>query len=344
MSPTLPKLCFIGPMVGRNPGYVTTQGEILADRFTADGYKPIAVSTHPNRYARFIDIVTTILRRRRHIDFLIINVFGGPSFVVEDAASRLGRLFGHRVIMVLRGGAMPQFMARFPRWTRMVLSRAQGIVAPSQYLADAVTHHGFAARVIPNVLDIPRYTFRHRAGIQPRLLWVRTFHDIYNPNMAIRALARLAERRPEATLVMAGQDKGLESAARSLAATLGLADKVRFPGFLSMQEKAAHGEVADVFLNTSRIDNTPVTVLEACAMGLPVVSTDVGGMRSLLTEGETGLLVPDNDDERMAGAILRLLDDSSLTAGLSGGGRALAERSSWPQVRLQWETLFGELD
>jgi hypothetical protein len=63
-----------------------------------------------------------------------LQVFGDPSFVVEDIASWLGRRFGQRIIMVLRGGAMPEFMAH-PQWTQRVLGRADALIAPSEFLA-----------------------------------------------------------------------------------------------------------------------------------------------------------------------------------------------------------------
>jgi asparagine synthetase B (glutamine-hydrolysing) len=69
----------------------------------------------------------------------------------------------------------------------------------------------------------------------------------------------------------------------------------------------------------------------------------VGGIPDLLTDGETGLLVPDDDDEAMAKAILRLLNDPALAGRLSANGRQLAERSSWENVRLQWEELFAQV-
>ena len=343
MNPSLPRLCFVGPLVGRHQGYVTTQGEILSDHFAAAGYPVIETSSHPNRYARLADIAATIIRHRREIDVLVINAYGGPSFVVEDLASRLGRQFGHRVVVVLRGGAMPEFMARFPRWSRRVLGRAHAIIAPSDYLARAMAGRGFHARVIPNIIDISKYPFRLRRELRPHLFWMRTFHDAWNPLMAVRVLAKLRNHAPDARLVIAGQDKGLESESRALAEELGVSDAVRFPGFLNMAAKIAAGDAADIFISTNRIDNMPVAVVEACAFGLPVVSTGVGGMGDLLTDGETGLLTPDNDDERMVEAIRRLLDDPALAARLSANGRRLAERSSWEQVRVQWEAVFEEV-
>jgi glycosyltransferase involved in cell wall biosynthesis len=126
-----------------------------------------------------------------------------------------------------------------------------------------------------------------------------------------------------------------------MARELGLGDAVRFPGYLDMAAKVREGNAADIFLNTNRIDNMPVSVIEACAMGLPVVATNVGGIPQLLTDGETALLVPDDDDEAMAAASLRLLHDAALASELSQNGRELASHSSWEQVRPQWERLFA---
>lgn len=330
-------------MIGSKAGYVTTQGLILSGLFEDAGYSVRVVSALLNRYLRLVDIIKTIIRHRSDIDILIVHVFGGPSFVVEDIASWLGKRFGLRIIMFLHGGAMPEFMARFPNWTRRVLRRADTIIAPSGYLARAVIPYGFQARVIPNIVDLSLYLYRHRKEIRPRLFWMRTFHPVWNPLMAIRVLARLRSTEPEASLVMAGQDKGLEAEARKLAQRLGLKDAVRFSGFLDKAGKVREGNTADIFINTNHIDNMPVAVVEACAMGLPVVATDVGGIKDLLTDGETAVLVPDNDDEAMVKAVKRLLHEPDLAGQLSAKGRELAERSSWEKVQPQWERVFAEL-
>jgi L-malate glycosyltransferase len=338
-----PRLCFVGPMVGFKAGYVTTQGLILSNLFKKQGYDVKVVSSFQNRYVRLADIIRTLIRHRSSIDVLILEVYSGPSFVVNDIASWLGKCFGLPIIMWLHGGALPAFMARFPKWTRRVMARADAIIAPSPYLARAVAPYGFEAQVIPNIVDLSAYPYRHREKIRPRLFWMRSFHTIWNPLMAIRVLAHLRSIEPDASLVMAGQDKGLEAQARQLAEDLGLNGSVRFSGFLDGSGKAREGNASDIYINTNRIDNMPVAVVEACAMGLPVVTTDVGGIKDLLTDSDTGLLVPDNDDEAMVRAIKRLLYEPDLAGHLSAKGRELAERFSWEKVRPQWEQLFARL-
>ena len=337
------RLCFAGPMVGRRPGYVTTQGQILSELMAREGARVISVSALPNRYMRAAEILLTLTRRLREVDAVFIDIYGGPSFLIEDAASALASKYGCPIVMVLHGGALPEFMASRTAWVRRVLGRAARLVAPSKYLARAVAQLGFNVDVIPNVIELSDYPFRRRSKLAPRLFWMRAFHPIWNPELAIRVLALLRPDYPDATLVLAGQEKGSLSSMRQLAADLGLSEAVEFPGFLGREDKAWYGDRADIYLNTNRIDNMPVSVVEACAMGLPVVATDVGGIRDLLTHEETALLTPDNDDAAMAGAVRRLLTDQGLASALSSNGRTLAARSAWENVLPRWRQVLADV-
>ena len=337
------RVIVVGPMLGGHAGHVTFVGEALASRLATRGYPTVLTSRRLQRAARFADIATTLIRHSGNVDVQILQVYGGLSFVVEDVASALGAMFGHKIIMHLHGGAMPAFMARHPAWSRRVLNRAAAIVVPSTFLRTALAPFRTDVRVIPNAIDISAYPYRHRAEVAPRLFWMRTFHDVYNPELAVRAFARVRRAYPEATLVMAGQDKGTLVRTQRYAARLRVDDRIRFAGYLDSAQKIREAGAADIFLNTNRIDNTPVSVIEACALGLPVVATDVGGIPDLLTDNENALLVPDDDDEAMAAAILRLLRTPDLASQLSLQGRALADRCSWERTTPQWERLLHEV-
>jgi glycosyltransferase involved in cell wall biosynthesis len=338
-----PRLLFAGSMVGRNPGHITQQGQILADLFQREGYEVRSASALLNRYGRLADITTTLARHRGDVDVVVLEVYGGPSFVVEDITSWLGSRLGLPIIMWLHGGALPEFMAKFPGWTKRVLRRAHTIVTPTDFLARTVAQHGFEARIIPNVIELDSYPYRHREAVAARLFWMRSFHPIWNPNMALRVMARLRDSLPGASLVMAGPDKGSLPDVIRQTQSLGLGDRVRFAGFLDQEGKTREGGAADIYINTNHIDNAPVGVLEACAMGLPVITTSVGGIPDLFDHGETALFVRDDDDEGMARSVQGLCSNPDLAALLSRNGRRLAECFSWEQVRPRWEQLFSEL-
>lgn len=343
---SLPRLCFVGPMLGVNPGWVTSQGELLAGLLAEAGYPTLITSHKPARVARLVDILRSLVAWRNDIDLVIHQVFSGPAFAVADTASALCRALGLRQVFALHGGALPEFTARHGGWARRVLRRADAIVTPSTYLAEVfAAWPELSARMItiPNILEIENYPYRHRPVVRPRLLWMRTFHDVYHPGMAVEVLAELHHTHPDATLAMAGQEKGLHAAVQTLARDRGLEAATRFPGFLGPAEKTREFAAHDIYLNTNRVDNMPVSVLEAAAFGLPIVATAVGGVPHLLRDGETGLLVPDGDVAAMAGAVRRLLDEPGLAARLSTNGRRLAESCAWEPVKTRWESLFAEV-
>ena len=123
-----------------------------------------------------------------------------------------------------------------------------------------------------------------------------------------------------------------EAALRELARSLGLDDAVQFAGRLDPDAVAALYRSADVALNPSTVDNMPNSVLEALASGVPVVSTDVGGVPYIVQHGTTALLVPARDPSAMANAVLQLLDNPAQAEALASAGRAEVERYTWPRV------------
>lgn len=143
---------------------------------------------------------------------------------------------------------------------------------------------------------------------------------------------------------MYGPDKdGSLGHTRRLAEELGVAESVRFPGVVPKERVGEALAGADVFLNTTHVDNTPVSVIEAMACGLCVVSTDAGGVPQLIRDGIHGLLVRPGDAEGMVDAVRRLLNDAELCFRLSTEARARAEEFTWERVLPQWLELFESL-
>jgi glycosyltransferase involved in cell wall biosynthesis len=338
-----PHLCFVGNMLGRNAGYITSQGQIVADLFAEEGYKVTCVSSKINRVKRLAEIVWTLTKKSQNIDVVLLETFSGPSFVIADFAGFFCKILKLPLIMVLHGGNLPKFLQKYPRWTKRVLRRADTLIAPSEFIAEKFNLPGYRAEVIPNVIELDKYPYRERGEILPQLIWMRSFHPIYNPEMAIKVLAELQKTEPKATLTMAGADKGLGDKIKNLAEEMGLSGSVRFAGFLDLEKKIKEFSDADIYINTNRVDNMPVSVVEARALGLPVVATNVGGLPYLIEHGHNGLLVPSEDVHAMVKNIKELLDNSELTRKISRSGRIRAEHSAWTAVRQDWEKLIEEV-
>jgi glycosyltransferase involved in cell wall biosynthesis len=158
----------------------------------------------------------------------------------------------------------------------------------------------------------------------------------------IRAFARVQRQVPSAALTVAGY--GSERAMlEQLVTSLGLRH-VRFTGRVPPDEMAKLLNEADILLNSPDIDNMPLSLIEAQAAGLPVVSTSTGGIPYIVKDGETGLLVPPGDDEALARAAMRLLDEPGLALRLTRAARASClSQYTWPAVQDQWVQLYRDL-
>jgi glycosyltransferase involved in cell wall biosynthesis len=165
---------------------------------------------------------------------------------------------------------------------------------------------------------------------------------MYNPSLAPQVLALLAENFPNVSLTMIGPDRGDGSlqAMQEVAQRLGVAQRTVLPGKVPKTEVADWMNKGDIFLNTTNIDNTPVSVAEAMACGLCVVSTNAGGIPYLLKNEHDALLVPRADAKAMAAAVRRLLTEPELAERLSRNGRRKAEQLDWSGILAEWKRLF----
>jgi glycosyltransferase involved in cell wall biosynthesis len=200
-------------------------------------------------------------------------------------------------------------------------------------------------RLFHNPLNLRAYDFRLRQRPRAALMWLRSFHKIYNPSMASEVIARLAVDIPDVYLTMVGPDKGDGSLqlTQQVAKDLGVNEMIRFPGGVANTEVPSWLQRGDIFINTTNIDNTPISVLEAMACGLCVVSTNVGGIPYLLNDEEDALLVPPDDPEAMAAAVRRILTEPGLAVRLSKNARKKVEQFDWSMILPQWEALFSEV-
>jgi len=316
--------------------------ESLAAQLRGQGWEVTATSRVRPRLRRLVDMVGTTWRRRASYRVASVDVYSGAAFVWVAVVCLVLILLRKPYVLALHGGGLPEFVSRRGRTVGFFARRSKAIVAQSGYLAACLPQHQDKISIIPNGLDVARYPFRLREAPKPLLIWVRSFHKIYNPALAIETLALLIGDFPGANLAMVGPDKGDGSLAdtRAVASALGVAERVRFVGGVPKADIPAWLDEADILLNTTDFDNMPVSVEEAMACGLCVVSTEVGGLRYLLDDGENALLVPPRDATAMAESVRRILTEDGLAARLSTRARAKIEAFDWSTVILAWEKVL----
>jgi glycosyltransferase involved in cell wall biosynthesis len=316
--------------------------EDLANHLESNGWFVVRTSRRRFRPSRLVDMAVTPWRRRRAYSVAQVDVYSGPSFRWAESACWALRRAGKPYVLTLHGGSLPEFARRRPRRVMRLLRLADAVTAPSRYLAETMRPYRDDIRLLPNALDVAAAPFRHRDQPRPRLVWLRAFHEIYRPTLAVEVLARLKVRFPDVRLAMIGPDKedGSLQRVKQLAAQLGVSDRLWLPGRISKSVVPSWLGEHDVFLNTTSVDNTPVSVQEAMACGLCLVSTDVGGLPYLLDHESDALLVPSGRADAMAAAVERILSEPALAARLSLNARKKAEGFDWSTVMPQWESLL----
>jgi glycosyltransferase involved in cell wall biosynthesis len=264
---------------------------------------------------------------------------GWAWYLFAAPAIAVAKWRGRRVIVNYRGGLAREFLARSARRVSHTL-RGTRLVVPSAFLESVFAGYGIRAEVIPNIVDVERFrpatpAAGPRPAPGPHVVVARNLEHLYGIDTALRAVAALRREFPSLRASIAGS--GPEQAAlQALAAELGITDCVRFTGRLEIADMVALYQSADLVLNPSRADNTPNSVLEALACGVPVVSTDVGGVPFLVQHDRTAWLVPADDPPAMAAGIGTLLRDGEVRARLVTNGLALAQSCSWPAVKDRW--------
>jgi glycosyltransferase involved in cell wall biosynthesis len=322
---------------GRNRALV----EDLADRLELAGWHIYRTSTFVSRPIRLASMAATIWLKRHQFSVGHIAVFSGPAFFWAEVASWMMRTVRRPFVLSLHGGKLPVFGEHWPNRTRRLLGAAAAVVTPSRYLFEEMRVYRADLAVLPNPIDLSRYAFSLRNQAQPKLVWMRAFHEVYNPLLAPKVLALLTSDLPAARLTMIGPSKGdTVLGVVRLATELGVAGRMTMPGLIPKGEISVWLNKSDVFLNTTNADNTPVSLLEAMACGLCIVSTNVGGIPYLLEDGVDALLVPPDDPEAMAAAVRRILAQPALAERLSRNARKKVGSFDWSLILPQWEELF----
>ena len=287
--------------------------------------------------------VLSLLRKVPQYD--VIHIFSASylSFIISQSpAILIARLFGKPIILNYRSGECEDHLRK---WGRSIfwLLRMCTIVVQSRYLADTFAKFGFETHVIANNVDLKSLPFRERTPIPTtaKILVPRALEALYNVGCAIRAFARVQQTYPDIQLTILGdghQRKILQTYVQDQQI-----QNVTFTGRVNRESIASYYASHDVFLNSSSIDNMPVSILEAFACGLPVVSTAAGGIPYIVTDGETGYLAPIDDDAALAAHIKQIIQQPDDAASVVERAHEEVQRYDWSAVSESWYSLYRQI-
>lgn len=333
-------LLYIGNSLSKS-GKTETTIETLSKALIEEGYKVHTASSKNNKVLRFIDMFLAVLTFSKKVDYVLIDTYSTSNFYYAYLISQLCRLLKLKYIPILHGGNLPYRLKNNPKLSNAILNNSFKNIAPSLYIQSEFEKHGYFNLIcIPNSININNYPFKKREYKTIKLLWVRSFSEIYNPLLAIRILKALLDQGVKATLCMVGpENDGSLQKAKKYAKELYV--EVTFTGKLTKDNWIQLSEDYNMFINTTNFDNMPVSVIEAMALGLPVISTNVGGMPFLIENNHDGILVAPNDSDKFMKAIKKLQLNPDDTDLMAIKARKKVENLDWELIKRQWVNVIG---
>ena len=283
-----------------------------------------------------------LLREVRKYD--VIHVFSASylSFLIAPTPAILvSKLYGRKIVLNYHSGEAEDHLRRWRRSTIPILNLTHAIAVPSEYLVRVFADFGLKATAIFNIIELDKFVFRERNQLRPLFLSNRNLEAHYGVDCVLRAFALVQQQIPEAVLTVVG-DGSQRQALETLAAELNL-KQTSFTGRVEHDEILAYYATADVFLNASRIDNQPLSILEAFACGLPVVTTNAGGIPDIVTDGETGFVVDIDDHQTLAQRAMQLLSNDNIAATMTRKAREECRKYTWEVVCDRWLCLYRKI-
>jgi len=351
--PMLPKIAIVAPGLD-SPGGQGIQASTLASKLRREGYEVRFIPANPRfprgtRWLRRFPCVRTLLNEMLYLPSLlrlrnadVVHVFSASywSFLLAPVPAILvARCLGKREVLNYHSGEAADHLARWGKLVHPWLRMVDEIVVPSEYLKQVFARYGYQVRVIKNTVDTSSFHYRERSPLRPRLLSTRNLEPHYGVGNTIIAFTMLRTRYKDATLTIAGSGSQHDEL-RQLAASLGT-HGIRFVGMIEPSAMPKLYEEADIFVNSSVVDNQPVSVLEAFASGLPAVTTGVGDLPNMVRDGVTGLIVPTWDPLALAEAVAFLLENTDRARLFAHRAKEEVNQHTWAWVKDKWGALYA---
>jgi len=320
-----------------------TQASELFTLLKNNGYSVLAVSKYRNKWLRLIHIIYKLLFYTNQYEIAVVQFYSGNSFIWQYIAVKIVKSLNKKLVFTIHGGGVPLSIKNKPTTYIPLLKQADNITVPSGYIANALNDYAIKSTLIENSIRLAKYPFVSKEQPRHTLLWMRAFSNIYNPLMAVRVVGELKKKYADIKMYMGGPDLGMLQETTQLILDLGLHGNVEIVGFLNLEAKIKYAQISSVYISTNKIDNAPVTFLEMWAMGLPIVSTNVGGVPYLIDDGDNGLLVEQDDYMSMAESISKIFENRVLADKLIEGGKHKVLRYDEHTVYQKWDNLLSTL-
>lgn len=326
-------ICNYKPGVGGISGQV----EMLQRKLREEGHVADIFSTKASVWKRLV-----MLPKLQHTAELY-NVFhihccSGWGFLPAVLGVKVGNKLGKRIVLTYHGGRGETFFDKHPRLVQKYLTRTDANIVLSGFLAKVFERHHLSYTIIPNIIELDDSHFRQRESLKPCYICIRAHEELYNIPCVLRAFQKVQKVIPDASLTLVG-DGALHESLVQQANTMGLRNVV-FTGRVDNSRIFKSLDKADIMISAPKIDNMPVSLIEAMNAGLLVISSRVGGVPYMIEDGNNGLLFESDNDAELAEKMLWVFNNPNESKEIIMKAYQSVKKYSWENVRNQLISLY----
>lgn len=311
-------------------GGISGQVEILQNKLREESFVAEVFNTKASAWKR-LWMKPKLYKRALNFGVLHIHCCSGWGFLPAVMGVTVGKRLGKRVVLTYHGGGGESFFDRHPRLVRKYLTRTDVSIVLSGFLAKVFDKHQLPYTVIPNIIELDASHYRERNPLRPRFICVRAHETLYNVPCILRAFQRVQKIVPEASLTLVGDGSQHEQLQQQVE-TMGL-QHVVFTGRVDNKVIYQYLDQADIMLSAPRVDNMPVSLIEAMNAGLLVISSWVGGVPYMIEDGVNGLLFESDNDAELAEKMMWAVEHPVESNNMTKQAFQSVKKYSWDQIR-----------
>lgn len=319
-------------------GGISGQVELLCKCLNKEGIEADIYSTKGGMISR-LGMFHDLYCEAKAYDVIHVHCCSYIGFFPAVLAIKVAKRLGKRIICTYHGGSAESFFKRFSWLVKYYLKQTNENIVLSGFLAGIFDKYGLMYRIIPNMLSVNESHYRERHEIQPNFISVRTLQPLYNIECIIKAFTIVKQSMPEAKLCILGDGpcrKNLEQ----LVLDLKLED-VYFEGRVPNSKVYDYLDQSDIFISMPKIDNQPMSILEASECGLLVISSNVGGVPYMLEDNVTGLLVESDNFRQLAEKMIWAIEHGDKSLGIIKTAKKSLSNYSWDNIKGQLYSCYG---
>lgn len=321
----------------KSTGGISGQVEILQRNLGKEGITADIFSTKGSILYRLF-CKRILLKKATSYDVLHVHCCSKVGFFPAIVGVSAGKELGKKVVLTYHGGGAEEFFRKHTRLVRRFLLKTDANIVLSGFLGKVFDKYQIPYTIIPNVIELDASKFKQRDQIKPNFISIRTLSPLYNIECILRAFKRVKQQIPEATLQIVG-DGPSRAKLEDMVNSEGIED-VTFVGRVDNTEIYNQLDKADIMLSAPRIDNMPVSILEAFNAGLLVISSNVGGVPYMIEDGVNGMLFESNNNEELAKKMIRAIMNHGISLRIIETAHYSLKQYSWKTIWIQLSELY----